>query len=122
MQELANDEAKKIIEIVEGLNFPLKIRLAGVTFGSRQHYIKEYARQAQKYFLLREPDNKFDPNAIRVLVSKYKADIGYIPAKKAEILAPLMDAGIDLKVGFCLKLIDENNLNKPVGIIVKIWI
>lgn len=121
MQELANDEARKIIETIEGIKWPLKIRLAGVTFGSRQHYIKEYARQAQKYFLLREPDNKFDPNAIRVLVSKYKADIGYIPAKKAELLAPLMDAGIELKVGFCLKLIDEKNINKPVGIIVKIW-
>ena len=121
MQELANEEARKIIEIIEGLNFPIKTRLAGVTFGSRQHYIKEYCRQAQKYFLVREPDNEFDPNAIRVLVSKYKADIGYIPAKKAELLAPLMDAGIELKVGFCLKLIDEKNINKPVGIVVKIW-
>jgi hypothetical protein len=122
MQLLEEKKAREVLEIIEGLNFPIKVRLAGVTFGSRQHYIKEYCRIQQKYFLMREPDNKIDENAIRVLVSKYKADIGYIPRKKAEELAPLMDAGIDLKVGFCLKLVNEKDLSKPVGIVVKIWI
>lgn len=44
----------------------------------------------------REPDNKSDPNAIRVIVAvgalKGK-HIGYLRADTAALLAPLMDAG-----------------------------
>ncbi len=109
------------MNFIERPEFPIKTRLAGVTFGNRQHYIRNYCRMATSYFLEREPDNQFDPNAIKVLVSKYKAEIGYIPKKRAAELAPLLDAGVDLKVGFCLKLFDENDLEKPYGLIVKIW-
>ena len=119
MQEIADKEALKILEVLDRL--PITTKLAGVTFGSRQHYIKEYARHGQKFWLIREPDNKFDSNAIRVCVSKYKADVGYIPKKLASDLAPVLDSGIDLKVVFFMKLIPKDLVNKPWGLMVKIW-
>jgi len=42
-------------------------------------------------WLVREPDNKHDPNAIKVFVGG--EHVGYIPAREAGGLAPLMDAG-----------------------------
>jgi hypothetical protein len=120
MQELANDQARKVIEVLDRM--PIRTKLAGVTLGSRQHYIKKYARHAQKWWLIREPDNKFDPNAIRVCVSKWKADVGYIPKDLAQELALVMDAGIDLKVGFHIKLLPKDVDSKPWGLMVKIWV
>lgn len=103
------------------MDFPIKTRVAGGTIGNRQHYIRNYCRLAQKFFLEREPDNPHDPNAIKVLVSKYKALIGYIPKKIASQLAPLMNSGIELRCGFVLKIFDENDLSKPYNLIIKIW-
>jgi hypothetical protein len=120
MQELANKKASEILEFIERL--PITVKLAGVTFDNRQHYIKNYASRQQSYHLIREPDNKFDTNAVNVCVSKYKASVGYIPANIAKDLAPALDAGMDIKCGFHIKLINENDLEKPVGLMVKIWI
>jgi hypothetical protein len=120
VNQVSDVEAKNILSVLDKLL--IKTKLAGVTFGSRQHYIKKYARNSQKWWLIREPDNKFDPNAIRVCVSKWKADVGYIPKKLAQELAPVIDAGVDLKVGFHLKLFNENDLSKPMGLMIKIWV
>lgn len=40
--------------------------------------------------LVREPDNKFDANAIAVLYDEMKC--GHIPAAQAALIAPLLDA------------------------------
>ncbi len=42
--------------------------------------------------LLREPANRHDPMAIRVLSSR-RRKLGYVPADSNEVLARLMDAG-----------------------------
>ena len=41
--------------------------------------------------LVREPDNKFDKNAIAVYLDKKK--VGHTPAAQAKILAPRLDSG-----------------------------
>ncbi len=43
------------------------------------------------FALIREPDNKYDKNAIAVYVDDTKC--GHIPAPQAKFLAPLLDAG-----------------------------
>ena len=48
--------------------------------------------------LVREPDNKYDKNAIAVYLDDTK--VGHIPAPQAKILAPMLDAGrkvLDIK-------------------------
>ena len=43
--------------------------------------------------LLREPDNKFDENAIKVLDSLDDLMLGYVPKEIAKSLAPKIDSG-----------------------------
>lgn len=49
----------------------------------------------QELMFLREPDNHFDPNAIKVFLQNVM--IGYISATDAEMLAPIMDTNEKLQ-------------------------
>jgi len=85
------------------------INVAGVTFDGRQEVLAELyeIQEAQKagtttpsiaiipIDLVREPDNKYDANAIQVLAEGndgYK-HVGYVSRDLAARLAPLLDAG-----------------------------
>lgn len=46
--------------------------------------------------LVREPDNKHDPNAIAIYAEGARNKAGYVPASRAKALARLLDAGADL--------------------------
>lgn len=46
--------------------------------------------------LVREPSNKFDPNAVAVHAWRGRAPVGYVNKQNAKRLAPLMDAGADI--------------------------
>ena len=73
--------------------FPLTIKLAGVKFDACQDNIKKYAGPGVGDFeLVREPDNLYDKNAIKVALFGH-FEFGYIPAPIARELSPLMDAG-----------------------------
>lgn len=79
------------------------IKAAGTTFSNRQNYLRYLVMQnkAYKLFLVREPRNKADGNAIKILAKtddKKTVQIGYIPRKDASILAPLMDAGTFIQI------------------------
>jgi len=69
------------------------VRLAGVTFGDAPENIRKWGhKDIGTYALIREPENKYDPNAIQVsLFGEFFMD--YIPKHIASKLAPLMDAG-----------------------------
>ena len=72
---------------------PIKTKLAGVTFGQAQHNIKQWGCvDIGTYALIRETDNPYDPNAIRVSLFGIH-DMGYLPKIVAMKLASLMDAG-----------------------------
>jgi hypothetical protein len=83
----------------KGLAFPfiteiqlMECYIAGTTF---REDIGEIEPELQKDDLLvfkREPDNEYDKLAIAVY-DKEERRIGYIPQRKNEILARLMDAG-----------------------------
>lgn len=46
--------------------------------------------------LVREPDNKHDPNAIAIYAEGARNKSGYVPAARAKTLARLLDGGTDL--------------------------
>ncbi|MBE5924692.1 MAG: restriction endonuclease [Lachnospiraceae bacterium] len=52
----------------------------------------ENVKSGDKLIMQREPDNRFDENAILVLDAK-KRKLGYIPEKDNIVFARLMDAG-----------------------------
>ena len=80
-------------------NLPMKV--AGVTFEGRQEILKMLAEMCEYAYdisLVREPNNTYDRNAIKVLtnprgLSYQMFMIGYIPKEYAKYIAELMDAG-----------------------------
>jgi len=65
---------------------------------TRIEWIAKYVRYGAKFCLVRDPENTFDPNAIKVkhvLKSGKKMTIGYVPNNSkrplADEFAPLMD-------------------------------
>lgn len=64
------------------------MRLAGVTHGGRQEIVKRM-EQGDRLEIVREPENEYDKNACAVYWRECQA--GYIPAKIASDLAPLLD-------------------------------
>ena len=70
-------------------------KLAGVTYDGRQSNIA-FAHEGDPVELRREPGNRFDANAIRVLRTDGLPDareLGHIPRALARRLAPRLDAG-----------------------------
>lgn len=77
----------------------LTIQLAGLTHDYRYfNALRAAKRGALKAITLRrEPENEADGNAIHVrayLRDNERLDLGYVPARVAATLAPLMDAGV----------------------------
>jgi hypothetical protein len=63
------------------------------------HAIVQRLRQGAPLILARDPTDKFDPNAIMVIVAAppaTKRKIGYLPLGLAAELAPLIDAGLNI--------------------------
>lgn len=78
------------------INRRFEVAVVGVTFEGRQELLAElYATQEETSEitgrLQREPENRFDPNAIAVSVEGQH--IGYIPKALAAKLAAHIDAG-----------------------------
>ena len=66
---------------------------------SRQYAIRKFCRPGEPLTLIREPQNKFDKNAISIWVHGKNLfrngdfQIGYIKTELAEEIAPRIDAG-----------------------------
>ena len=74
----------------------IEVGIAGVTFEGRQDVLRRmYQAQedgaALSGRLSREPDNPYDPNAVRVYIGEMH--VGYIPKALAAKLAARIDAG-----------------------------
>lgn len=68
-------------------------KVAGVTFEYRQETIGQLSGR-EPVRLEPEPDNKYDPNAIKVMVAVDVGDvqcIGYVPKDLAKTIAPHLD-------------------------------
>jgi single-stranded-DNA-specific exonuclease len=67
----------------------IETRVAGVTFENRQAVVALLTEREQVY-LIREPENAFDPNAIKCVRWDHQ-QFGYLNRDLAKILAPRMD-------------------------------
>lgn len=72
------------------LRLSWELSLSGCRYSRRAAACKE-TQPGERLTLVREPDNKHDPNAIRV--EHQKSMLGYIPREWARNLAPALDAG-----------------------------
>lgn len=80
------------------------VKAVGVTADNRQsrlEYLSGFRKDDLQIGFRREADNKYDSNAIQILVMikslrKYTV-IGYIPKETAAIMAAVMDKGIKVK-------------------------
>ena len=67
----------------------IETRVVGVTFANRQAVVF-LLTEKEKVFLIREPDNVFDGNAVKVVQRDHK-QVGYVNRELSKILAPKMD-------------------------------
>ena len=96
-----------------------KFRNVGMQI-TRLDWIIKYVRYGATFKLVREPDNKHDPNAIKirhVLKSGKEMTVGYMPNNErrqlADEIAPLMDKkGFDPLVMLSQKIIQREDSKK----------
>ncbi len=74
--------------------------VVGVTFDGRQQHIKEINPLSDDLVAVREPENKYDKNAIHIYIEgkNGRKSCGYINRFLAKELAPQMDAGKQLSI------------------------
>ena len=98
--------------------FQKTIKVKGVTFKNAQRNIRTFASgDFERFDLVREPDNFFDSNAIRVTVATV-VFLGYVPREVAKELAPLMDEGRKFMAFFVSR--NEHPVYGIVGLTVRI--
>jgi hypothetical protein len=106
---LYHNKSYPFSEVTNDANFPhvrsIHTKIRGVTKGNpdggnRQQIIKQWCRSGDALFLVREPNNPVDSNAMQVrrivygdTQDKYRLgeQIGYVSRELAEDLAPKMD-------------------------------
>ena len=102
--------------------YRITTKLAGVMVNGAQRNIREFERRkcerlfGESLSLTREPENEFDPNAIKV-----EADgnyVGYIPRGIAKDLASRIDAGFHFIVS--RSWLNQSDFHEPVGLTVEI--
>jgi len=97
--------------------FQTIVNLAGVTFRDAQENIRRFGcKEIGSFALVREPENPYDPNAIRVEVAGFF--LGYIRKEIAKTLAPLKDAGREFLALFVRR--NESPYHETVGLMVQI--
>jgi hypothetical protein len=93
-------------------------KLSGVSFGDAQQNIKQFGcKDIGSYALIREPENSYDSNAIRVALFDIWF-VGYVPKYIAKELAPLMDEGRTFLAEFICR--NEHPTEDLVGLTVRI--
>ncbi len=106
----------------------MTIRAAGTTFENRQEriqFLKQFQPEDLSITLEREPENKFDSNAIQIVVHikpiSRKTVIGYVPRGLAKELAKVMDAGIHAAASL-VQIIGGYGYKESLGALVNITI
>ncbi len=107
--KLANErEAKKLRKPIGNFDF----MAAGISHEGRSEIVESYIEAGTLIYLVREPSNPFDANAV-ALRSPQGYSVGYVPREDAELMAPLLDEGAS-HVAFCKKILHGRRLQIPV--------
>ena len=86
-KQRAREERERNRSVI-GLNFMVR----GVPYEGRAVIVERFAAVNQRVFLVREPQNPYDPNAILIRLD-HGYDIGYVPREHAPALAKFLDLG-----------------------------
>lgn len=93
----------------------------GTSFGNRQQVLRRllsYDASDITLSFMREPDNIYDTNAVKILASvKYRgsAVVGYLSSDLAAKLAPLLDSGFTI-VAILEKVTGKDNVDCCLGL------
>ena len=99
------------------MELPVTTKVAGTTYGDAQENIKRFGcADIESFALVREPKNRYDPNAIKVEIAGLH--LGYLPKHLAKDLAPKMDSGRSFLAFFVRR--NESPYHETVGLTVKI--
>ena len=106
----------------------MTIRAAGTSFENRQErlsFLRQFSPEDLSVTLEREPDNRYDPNTIRIVVHihsiRRRTVIGYIPKGLARELARVIDMGIKVKASL-MQIIGGYSYKESLGALVNIAI
>lgn len=105
---------------------PIRVRAAGTASGNRQErlqFLKQFNKDGLSVTLEREPGNRFDCNAIQVVVHikpiSRRTVIGYVPKGVARVLAKAMDMGIHAAASL-VGIIGGYSYKESLGALVEI--
>ena len=103
----------------------MTIRAAGTSFENRQErlsFLRQFSPEDLSVTLEREPDNRYDQNAICIVVHirsiRRRTVIGYVPKELARELAKVIDMGIQVKA-FLMQIIGGYSYKESLGALVK---
>ncbi len=106
----------------------MTVRAAGTTFENRQErlaFLKQFKPKDLTVTLEREKKNKFDCNAIQIVVHikpiHRRTVIGYVPSKLARELSEVLDMGIQVKATL-MQIIGGYAYKENLGALVSIVI
>ena len=106
----------------------MTVRAAGTTFENRQErlaFLKQFKPKDLTVTLEREKENKFDCNAIQIVVHikpiRRRTVIGYVPSKLARELSEVLDMGIQVKATL-MQIIGGYAYKENLGALVSIVI
>lgn len=106
----------------------MTIRAAGTTFENRQErldFLKQFHQEDLTVTLEREKNNKFDSNAIQIVVHIKpifrKTVIGYVPKGLAKDLVKVIDMGIQVKASL-IQIIGGYGWKESLGALINITV
>ena len=104
----------------------MTVRAAGTTFENRQErlqFLKQFKPEDLTVTLEREQGNKYDSNAIQIIVHirpiHRRTVIGYVPKWLARELSKVMDMGIQVKVSL-MQIIGGYSYKESLGALINI--
>ena len=108
------------------IKLSMTIRAAGVTADNRQErleFLKQFGSKDLSVTLEREPGNRFDSNAIQIVVHilpiSRRTVIGYVPKGLARELAKVIDMGVQVKATL-MQIIGGYSYKENLGALINI--
>ena len=98
----------------------IETRVAGVTFENRQAVVG-LLTEGERVSLIRDPDNPFDPNAVKVVRWDHQ-QIGFLDRELAKILAPWMDRNGRFYKASVSRLIGGCHDDSSLGVYIKFYL
>lgn len=106
----------------------MTVRATGTTFENRQErlqFLRQFPVESLDVSLEQEKDNKFDSNAIRIIVHirpiSRRTVIGYIPKGLAKELSNVLEKGVEVKAKL-MQIIGGYDYKETLGLLLNIAI